>query len=106
MPDIWTKHPEIVRDLLQVGSFKCGVEPRVLKGRDANWTCIVDGKAMSGDLYVHHVEEILKGPTAVERPQGMDSIGGWEFIVLGVLLAIILGQSWAIRRLRRQARKA
>lgn len=104
MPDIWTKHPEIVRDLLKEGGFKCGVEPRILKGRDPNWTCIVDGKTMWGDLYIHHVDEILKVPAQTERPQGSGLAGGWEFIALGVLLAIILGQAWTIRRLKRQAR--
>ena len=102
MPDIWTKHPDIVRDLLQAGSFKCGVEPRILKGRDANWTCIVDGKTISGDIYVHRVEEILKGSSGVERPGGIGTFGGWEFIVLGVLFAVVIGQAWTIRKLRRQ----
>jgi hypothetical protein len=27
----------------------CGVEPRILKGRDPEWTCIVDGKRIAGD---------------------------------------------------------
>ena len=38
MPDIWTHHPEIVRDLLREAGFTCGVEPRILKGRDPDWT--------------------------------------------------------------------
>jgi hypothetical protein len=29
MPDIWTHHPEIVRDLLREAGFTCGVEPRM-----------------------------------------------------------------------------
>ena len=41
MPDVWTKHPEIVRSLLEEGGFTCGVAPRILKGRDPAWTCIV-----------------------------------------------------------------
>ena len=31
MPDIWTHHPEIVRDLLREAGFTCGVDPRILK---------------------------------------------------------------------------
>lgn len=103
MPDIWTKHPEIVRDLLKEGGFKCGVEPRILKGRDADWTCIVDGKTMWGDLYIHHVDEIVKMPAQIEKPQGWGVPGGWEFIGLGVLLVVIVVQAWTISRLKRQA---
>ncbi|MBI4489998.1 MAG: hypothetical protein HY694_12995 [Deltaproteobacteria bacterium] len=103
MPDIWTKHPDVVRDLLGEGGFRCGVEPRILKGRDPKWTCIVDGKRMWGDLYIHHADEILKMPAQIETPRGLGMLGGWEFVVLGVLLAIILGQTWAISKLKRKA---
>ncbi len=103
MPDIWTKHPEIVRDLLKEGGFQCGVEPRILKGRDVNSTCIVDGKTLWGDLYIHHLDEVLKMPTQIEKSQGSGTLGGWEFLVLGVLLAVILGQAWTIRKLKGQA---
>ena len=34
MPDIWTHHPEIVRDLLREAGFTWGAEPRILEGRD------------------------------------------------------------------------
>ena len=43
MPDVWTNHPEIVRDLLKEAGFRCGVEGRFLKGRDPAWTCAFDG---------------------------------------------------------------
>ena len=104
MADIWTKHPEIVRDLLKEGGFQCGVEPRILKGRDADWTCVVDGKTMRGDLYyIHRVDQVLKMPAQIEKPPGLGMIGTWEFSALGTLLAIILGQAWVINKLRRQA---
>ena len=48
MPDVWTNHPEIVRDLLKEAAFRCGVEGRFLKGRDPAWICAFDGKAMYG----------------------------------------------------------
>jgi len=103
MPDIWTKHPEVVRDLLGEGGFKCGVEPRILKGRDPKWTCIVDGKRMWGDLYIHHADEMLKMPAKVETPRGLGVPGGWEFVVLGMFLIVVIGQAWTIRKLKRQA---
>jgi hypothetical protein len=58
MPDVWTKHPDIVRDLLKEAGFTCGTQGRFLKGRDPAWTCIYDGKNMKGDLYVHHVDRL------------------------------------------------
>lgn len=102
MPDIWTKHPEIVRDLLKEAGFKCGVEPRILKGRDPNWTCVVDGKSMWGDLYIHNVEEILKTPAQEKKTQGLGIFDSIDFIALAILLAVIFGQAWVIRKLKRQ----
>jgi hypothetical protein len=58
MPDIWTRHPEIVRDLLKEAGFTCGAEARFLKPRDPAWTCIYDGKTMKGDLYIHHASTL------------------------------------------------
>jgi hypothetical protein len=43
MPDIWTKHPDIVRGLLKEAGFTCGTEARFLKPRDPGWTCTYDG---------------------------------------------------------------
>lgn len=101
MPDVWTRYPEIVRDLLQEGGFKCGAEPRVLKERDANWTCIIDGKTISGDLYIHHASEIVGLPPG--EPQRSGLRGSWELLALGVLLAVIAWQAWAIRKLKATA---
>jgi hypothetical protein len=95
LPDVWTHHPEIVRDLLQEGGFTCGVEPRILEGRNPDWTCIIDGKNIGGDIYVHQAETILgvSMETAV-------------FALLGVLVAVVLlvlWQAWVLIRLRRTA---
>ena len=64
MPDIWTHHPEIVRDLLREAGFTCGVEPRILKGRDPDWTCIVDGQRIGGDIYIHQAGTTLSAGMA------------------------------------------
>jgi hypothetical protein len=94
LPDIWTEHPEIVRDLLREAGFTCGVEPRVLKGRDPDWTCILDGKNIAGDIYVHQGDTILGfGITTA------------MFALLGVLLiaaVILLWQARMIIRLKRK----
>jgi hypothetical protein len=58
MPDIWTKHPDIVRDLLKEAGFTCGTEPRFLKPRDPAWTCTFDGPRMKGDLYIHPASQL------------------------------------------------
>lgn len=97
MPDIWTKHPDIVRDLLKEAGFICGVEPRFLKGRDPAWTCTFDGKTIRGDLYIHHVDtlgsELRPNGTL---PAGIASpVGGWGTSALALTLVGIL----AARRL-------
>jgi hypothetical protein len=92
MPDIWTHYPEIVRDLLREAGFTCGVEPRILKGRDPDWTCIVDGNRIAGDIYIH------QAGTTVST--GMAAL---VFGLLGVLLLVAVSEAWVIIRLRRGA---
>lgn len=96
LPDIWTDHPEIVRDLLREAGFGCGVEPRILKGRDPDWTCIIDGPHIGGDIYIHQADTIL----------GV-SIGAVAFPLFGALIAVLLvalWQTWVIISLKRKAR--
>jgi hypothetical protein len=98
LPDIWTEHPEIVRDLLREAGLTCGVEPRILKGRDPDWTCILDGKNIAGDIYIHQADTILG--------VGMAAVA---FALLGVLLVVVivlLGQAWVISRLKRKLRSS
>ncbi len=94
MPDIWTEHPEIVRDLLQEAGFTCGVEPRILEGRDPDWTCIIDGQRIGGDIYIHQADTIL----------GI-SMGTAVFALSGALIAVllvVLWQTWVIISLKRR----
>ena len=104
MPDVWTKHPEIVRDLLKEGGFTCGVEPRVLKGRDPAWTCIIDGKRIRGDIYIHHVDKLRSERGAQDTPlavhAGMGVVGDWTLPVIVLLVALVVGQWLAMTRLR------
>ncbi|MEE2060182.1 hypothetical protein [Rhodococcus artemisiae] len=94
MPDIWTEHPEIVRDLLRESGFTCGVEPRVLPGRDPEWTCIFDGSTIAGDIYIHHLDTV----------PGHSTLAAWPLAVLGLLVVVVLCQAWVIVRLRRRPR--
>ena len=96
VPDVWTEYPEIVRDLLQEAGFNCGVEPRILEGRDPDWTCIIDGQRIGGDIYIHQADTILG-----------TSMGTAVFALLGALTAVLLvalWQAWVIIRLKRRAR--
>jgi MYXO-CTERM domain-containing protein len=86
MPDIWTKHPEIVRDLLKEAGFTCGANARFLKPRDPAWTCIYDGKTMKGDRYIHNVSTLRS-----------DS-GDWTAPVLALAVAAVATR---VRRRRR-----
>ena len=91
MPDVWTHHPQIVRDLLREAGFTCGVEPRILKGRAPEWTCIVDGKRIAGDIYVHQADTMLSAGFAA-------LVSG----LLGVLLLVAVCEAWVIIRLKRR----
>jgi hypothetical protein len=95
VPDIWTEHPDIVRDLLQEAGFTCGVEPRILEGRDPEWTCIVDGPRIGGDIYIHQADTILGA--------SMETVA---LALLGALIAALLVVLWQFRviiKLKRQA---
>lgn len=95
MPDITTPHPEIVRSLLEAGGFHCGVEPRILQGRDPDWTCIIDGQTISGDIYIHQ--------------QGSSGASLTDYLIWGaiaVLAVIVLVEAWIILRQRRANRPA
>jgi len=94
LPDVWTEHPEIVRDLLREAGFTCGVEPRILKGRNPEWTCIIDGKRIGGDIYIHQANTIL----------GL-RMGAVALVLLGLLVAalvVVVWQVWVITRLKRR----
>ena len=94
LPDIWTEHPELVRDLLREAGFTCGVEPRVLTGRDPEWTCILDGDNIAGDIYIHHLD--------AASSSGVSAV--WALAVIGAFLVVVLCQAWMIVRLKRQTR--
>ena len=103
MPDVWTNHPEIVRDLLKEAGFRCGVEGRFLKGRDPTWTCAFDGKSMYGDLYIHHADQLRS-----ERPldgaptppkAALEGIGEWTIPALALAFGIMGTRFWCSKRI-------
>jgi hypothetical protein len=94
LPDGTTPHPAIVRSLLDAGGFHCGVQPRILEGRDPNWTCIIDGQTISGDIYIH------------QQGSGASRSDILIWGGLAVLTIIVLIQAWIIFRQRRAARPA
>ena len=105
MPDIWTKHPDIVRDLLKEAGFRCGVEGRFLKGRDPAWTCAFDGKTMYGDLYIHHVDQ-LRSERPLDNAPGpskaaLGEFGDWSIPILALLLGVAVARRWPRRATRR-----
>jgi hypothetical protein len=98
MPDVWTKHPEVVRDLLKEAGFTCGVEGRFLKGRDPVWTCVFDGRTISGDLYIHHVDQLRteRPPDGAPAPlwASPGDIVDWSTLALAVLLGVVIARWW------------
>jgi hypothetical protein len=71
--------------VLREAGFTCGVEPRILKGRDPDWTCIVDRDSISGDIYIHQGDAIV----------GV-GVGTVVFALLGVLVAVLLVVLWQV----------
>ena len=100
MPDVWTNHPELVRDLLKEAGFRCGVEGRFLKGRDPAWTCAFDGKTMYGDLYIHHADQLrserpLEGAPPPPKPKAaLDGVGEWSIPAFALLLGVVGARLW------------
>jgi hypothetical protein len=105
MPDVWTKHPDVVRDLLKEAGFTCGVQGRFLPGRDPAWTCILDGTAMRGDLYIHHVDrlrtEMRPGDASASHAAAFGDIGDWGAPILALLLGLVIAR-WRPVRTPRQ----
>ena len=96
MPDVWTRHPDIVRDLVKEAGFTCGVEGRFLPGRDREWTCIFDGPNMRGDLYIHHVDRLRTGLDPGDIPATHastlgDLSGGWGLPAIALLVGVMIG---------------
>lgn len=104
MPDVWTKHPDVVRDLLKEGGFTCGVAPRILKGRDPAWTCIIDGKRLSGDIYIHHVDKLRKGvgiqDDRLSVQAGMGLVGDWTLPAVVLLVAVVVVRWFSTKKTR------
>ena len=102
MPDIWTKHPEIVRDLVKEAGFSCGVEGRFLPGRDPDWTCIFDGPNIRGDLYIHHVDrlrsDIYPGELPAAHASAFGDPGVWAVTACALVLGVLIGRRRTTRR--------
>ena len=61
-PDIWTKHPKIVKEVLQKAGFKCGVKPTILPEkygieRKPEWTCRFKWEGGYAEFYIHKKED-------------------------------------------------
>ncbi len=89
MPDTWTTNPEKLRDtLLELGAT-CGVEARVLKPRDPEWTCYVDTNNWMRDIYIHPVSNFFS-----------DLIFIYPLIIcvlFGMLIGIAFGKRLGVR---------
>jgi len=65
-----------------------------LKGRNPDWTCIIDGKRIGGDIYIHQADTIL----------GV-SMGAVVLVLLGLLVAAVVVVLWQARMITRLKRK-
>ena len=99
MPDVWTNHPEIVRDLLKEAGFRCGVEGRFLQGRDPAWTCAFDGKTMYGDLYIHHADHLRSERQTDGSPlppkAALEGVGDWAVPAFALVAGLVGARLWS-----------
>ncbi|MEM3154748.1 MAG: hypothetical protein QW165_04260 [Candidatus Woesearchaeota archaeon] len=61
-PDIWTKHPGLVRDVLIRAGFECGVKPTILPEkngipRSPEWTCRYTWEKGYAEFYIHQLKD-------------------------------------------------
>ena len=100
MPDVWTINPDDLRTMLtkHEGNIKCGAEPRVLKNRDPDWTCVMDWREgdiyWKGDIYIHNALNPWGGETA--SPFAL-------LLLLSMTAAFLAGTLLGIRCGRRSA---
>ena len=85
MPDVWTTNPEKLRNFLEECGATCGVEGRVLTGRDAEWTCIYDSKGWLRDVYIHHWSDMFES-TLFLAP-----------VIMGAGIGVLVGLVWGRR---------
>ena len=74
----------MLREALLGMGARCGVEPRVLKPRESDWTCYLDSPAWRGDIYIHDVTQ-LYSHRAFLSPLVI-------LFVTGILLGLIWGR--------------
>lgn len=71
MPDIWTFNREKARDALSELGAECGVQPRVLKDRDPEWTCHINREhpneagVIGYDVYINDAADFFYSALAI-----------------------------------------
>lgn len=65
MPDVYTSNPQKLKMMLSESGFTCGVQSRILKPRDPNWTCIVNHPTWYGDIYIHDSLAFTTNPLVI-----------------------------------------
>ena len=83
MPDVWTNNPEKLRDIMIESGAVCGAEPRVLKPRDAEWTCHIDSKGWLRDMYIHPVTDLMVSYSYFYCP-----------LIIALIVGIFIGLGW------------
>lgn len=80
MPDVYTHGAKKLRSMLSDTGWKCGVEGRILKGRDPELTCIIDTPKWYGDIYIHSARELYLQPFALSH------------LALALVAGLVIGQ--------------
>lgn len=84
MPDLWTKHPDLVLKVLKEAGFTCGVKPTILPQREAGITrrpertCRFSGKGWYAELYVHDLGELEPSRSLFGAGKGRHLLRDWK----------------------------
>jgi len=82
MPDVWSANPAKLKGIFIELGAKCGVEARVLKPRDPQWTCHIDSGGWLRDVYIHHYREFYS------------DFLFWAPLGIALILGIFAGLFW------------
>jgi len=84
MPDVWTLNPEKLRTMLESADIECGVEPRVLRDRDPEWTCHIDRPGWIADVYIHDARSPWDSPLVFWL--------GIAILLVGLTIGVLVGK--------------
>ena len=76
--------------MLSDTGWQCGVEGRILKGRDSELTCVIDTPRWYGDIYIHSAWDLYLTPFVLSHLA--------LALVLGAVIGLKLGKNYCVEK--------